>query len=63
MTLRCRWVVVRDREGKKWQLVFPDGRVLKPIARDSTPAPGHRDVQSAASAEATAAADAKKPVF
>lgn len=29
MTVRSRWVVVRDGpRGKRWQLVFPDGRVL-----------------------------------
>jgi hypothetical protein len=38
MTSRSRWVVVRnEKEGKQWQLVFPDGRVLKtiPIPADS----------------------------
>lgn len=62
MTLRCRWVVVRDRgEGKKWQLVFPDGRVLSPIpGADSTQTLGHQNGASP-QASATAAADTKRP--
>jgi hypothetical protein len=41
MTSRCRWVVVRDeKEGKKWQLIFPDGRVLKTIPVNPLRMPG-----------------------
>jgi hypothetical protein len=63
MSLRCRWVVVRDgREGKRWQLVFPDGRVLKTIPGDSTRALGQQEGISRPDAIAIAAADAKKPL-
>jgi hypothetical protein len=62
MSLRCRWVVVRDgREGKRWQLVFPDGRVLKTIPAGSTRVLGQYEAISRPDALATAAADAKKP--
>jgi len=61
MTLRCRWVVVRDqREGKKWQLVFPDGRVLKTIPEGPAPAHGHHNGISPPDAIANAEADAKR---
>ena len=64
MSLRSRWVVVRDRrEGKTWQLVFPDGRVLKSIPEDSTGTLGHlHEGISAPDASATAAADTKRRI-
>jgi hypothetical protein len=62
MSLRCRWVVVRDgREGKSWQLLFPDGRVLKTIPGGPARALGHHNGVSRPDAIATAAADSKRP--
>lgn len=61
MSLRSRWVVVRDRgEGKSWQLVSPDGRVLKTMPDGAAPAPGHPSGISLPEAIATAEADAKR---
>jgi hypothetical protein len=58
MTSRCRWVVVRDeKEGKRWQLVFPDGRVLSAIPPDSTRTSSRSDRKPVLDGDAPAAPD------
>jgi hypothetical protein len=63
MTSRSRWVVVRnEKEGKQWQLVFPDGRVLKTIPVDSIRASGGHGQEGERDGDAPAAGhDAGNP--